>query len=619
MIFFIILLALFTSSSSVHSQETTATITIDAGSPAAAVNPLLLGYSIVFSGNGMWNTKLNDLDPAASLLVKGLAPTIVRFPGGSFSDHYIWEDGIGYHTTAPVAPTASSIPLDTPPRWGTVQKARFTDSAGGPFGDPFSFSHQKGKQLEGVSGLYAAHPAGAEVRPDARAGQPDWVINDYGINEHMKFVQSIGAQALLTANYGTGLDKSGRISPAASLSQRVKRAAAWVAYLNGTPTDSRPLGSDDEGTNWQTVGSWAQKRVARGHPAPYGVHYWEIGNETFGNWEPGFTTARQYATDCMLFATTMKSIDPTIAVGAAGLSAPHGRGDADKVDEWNASVVRIAGDMLDFLVVHPYCPAANRAQVQGSYANSEWFTAVMAGATQTMVNLVGVRAELAAISARGGQLGLAVTEYGIWPAESTDARDYSNLARALHDADVLMQLVAQGAQLEVLLATAWNLHGSNETAAIGYDWPTGARTLRPSYHAFRLMKSSLKQQQVRTRVTSPSFQTNRVANVEPRSEIPLLAAVATIDTQKSKLNLLVLNRSLTDSLTTTFHLKGFLPVPPVQIQTLHGSSIGAHNEDGAPTVETITSQLTYASSSFRYAFPPHSLTSMEFSAGSADP
>ncbi len=132
------------------------------------VNPLFFGHNLVFSGNGLWHTKLNDVDPGAVPFVKNLSPTIVRSPGGNISDLYIWEDGIGYRTTTSVTSTDSSIILEAAPFWGTGQKARFIDSDGGQFGDPFSFTRLAGKQIEGVAGLHATHAAGAQMRLEAR-------------------------------------------------------------------------------------------------------------------------------------------------------------------------------------------------------------------------------------------------------------------------------------------------------------------------------------------------------------------------------------------------------------------------------------------------------------------
>jgi alpha-N-arabinofuranosidase len=609
----LLLLALLLAVPSAHAQNAGASITVEADLPSTTINPLLFGYNVLFSGNGMWNTRLNDLDPAAARLIKTLSPTIARFPGGSISDLYIWEDGLGYRTATPAQPTDSAILLEIAPSWNGLQKARFIDSANGPFGDLFSFTRSTDKRLEGVQGLTAMHPVGAEVRPEAREGQPDWISNAYGIDEHLRFAAQIGAQVIITVNYGTGVDKNGKVATTASLSQRVKRAAAWVAYLNGDPADTRPLGVDEEGTDWQTVAYWAQRRVTRGRAAPYNVHYWEVGNEVYGKWETGHTTARQYATDFTAFSTTMKAVDSTIKVGAVGMSDPHGRGDADSSDEWNATVMRIAGSTFDFVSVHPYYPSANLTQAHGSFANTAWFTAVMAGSQQAMADLQELRTVIAANTSGPERIQLAVTEYGIWPADSHDARDYSNLARALFDADLLLALLQQSSQLGVILATAWNLHGSNETAAFGYDWSTGRRTARPQAHAFQLLRSALKPELVKTTVHGPTFHTARLANVQAKSAIPVLTAVATRGAQKRQLSLLVLNRSLTEIVTAAIHLDGFPVIGTATVQTLRGTDLSANAEGPISTVGVVTSQLTLAPPPFTHTFPPHSVTSIDFS------
>ncbi|MCX6927328.1 MAG: hypothetical protein NT154_29605 [Verrucomicrobia bacterium] len=87
---------------------------------------------------------------------------------------------------------------------------------------------------------------------------------------------NIGARVITTVNYGTG---------------STNEAAAWVAYANGSITNTRSLGLDKFGTNWQTVGYWASLRAAAplGHDdgknflrisrtTPLGFKYWEIGN-----------------------------------------------------------------------------------------------------------------------------------------------------------------------------------------------------------------------------------------------------------------------------------------------------------------------------------------------------
>src|SRR5207247_7474793 len=52
----------------------------------------------------------------------------------------------------------------------------------------------------------------------------------------------------------------------------------WVEYCNGK-ADSR----------------YGSMRVANGHPEPFEVKYWEIGNEIWGDWVRGHTGADTYA------------------------------------------------------------------------------------------------------------------------------------------------------------------------------------------------------------------------------------------------------------------------------------------------------------------------------------
>ena len=587
-------------------------ITVDATVKPGQVNPLLFGQNLLFAGNGLWDPQRNDLDPEARSLLQALAPTIVRFPGGSTADLYLWEDGVGVRTSAPVPARATSIPLDGSPHWEMVTKGRFQDSQGDTSEDSFNFNRLEGNRIMGVIGLKAAHPAGATVRPGVRSGQPDWFSNLYGILEHMKLVRTLGAQSIITVNYGTGLDKLGRLSTSATVSQRARRAAALVAFVNGKPGDTRPLGADEEGNDWQTIGFWAEKRVRQGYPEPLGVRYWEVGNEVYDRHEKGFSTAQQYAQDLVTFARAMKAVDPAIKIGAVGNAFPRGRGDADVADEWNSTVIKQAGDSLDFLIIHPYYPGAGQGAV--AYRSQAWFTAVMAGAQEALADLKEIRSIIAANAAPGKPIEIVVTEYGIWPSESKDARDYVNLGRALYDADLLMGLLKDGAGLGVTLATAWNLHGSNPTAAIRYDWSTGKRVLRPHYYAMELIKNHLEPQLVGVQVSSPTFAVEQVGNVKAHPALPALGALAAISRTGQRLTLLVLNRSLTGPITTTIRLAGFGPQAVAQVRILSGNSASSHNEDNPGAVAPVARRLDNAGPEFDFTFAAHSLTLLEFQA-----
>lgn len=76
----------------------------------------------------------------------------------------------------------------------------------------------------------------------------------YGVDEHMRFCEEIGAKAMYVI---------------AEASEEPQDAADLVEYLNAPNDGSNPGGGVD----------WAAERAKNGHEKPYGVKYFEIGNE----------------------------------------------------------------------------------------------------------------------------------------------------------------------------------------------------------------------------------------------------------------------------------------------------------------------------------------------------
>jgi alpha-L-arabinofuranosidase len=76
---------------------------------------------------------------------------------------------------------------------------------------------------------------------------------DYGPDEFMTFMEQVGAKPNIMMPFVT---------------ETPGDAADWVEYMNGR-----------EGTNPNGGTAWADLRAANGHPAPYRIKWWEIGNE----------------------------------------------------------------------------------------------------------------------------------------------------------------------------------------------------------------------------------------------------------------------------------------------------------------------------------------------------
>jgi alpha-N-arabinofuranosidase len=93
----------------------------------------------------------------------------------------------------------------------------------------------------------------------------------FGTDEYLRLCEQIGAQPWINVNMMSGT---------------VAEATDWMEYCNRSqPTDL------------------ARERAHNGHPAPYGVSYWGIGNEPWGG--GGTTTAGSYLDAYRVFATAM--------------------------------------------------------------------------------------------------------------------------------------------------------------------------------------------------------------------------------------------------------------------------------------------------------------------------
>jgi alpha-N-arabinofuranosidase len=109
--------------------------------------------------------------------------------------------------------------------------------------------------------------------------------NEFGTHEFLRFCQLCGAEPYFAANVGTG---------SAEEFQR------WVEYCNAPP-----------GTT-----TLADERSANGHPQPFGVRYWGVGNESWGC--GGKFTPEDYCGDYRKFTEWVPSYGVRLYLVAAG-------------------------------------------------------------------------------------------------------------------------------------------------------------------------------------------------------------------------------------------------------------------------------------------------------------
>jgi len=135
--------------------------------------------------------------------------------------------------------------------------------------------------------------------------------NDVGIHEYLDLMRLIGSEPYITVNSGLG---------------DVEMALKELEYVNGGPDTKMGL-----------------VRAANGHPEPWGVKFWAIGNEMYGDWQLGHIPLSDYVRKHTQFAVAMKAIDPTVQVVAVGA-----------VGRWSETMLAEASNHMDFISEHFY-------------------------------------------------------------------------------------------------------------------------------------------------------------------------------------------------------------------------------------------------------------------------
>ncbi len=138
--------------------------------------------------------------------------------------------------------------------------------------------------------------------------------NDFGLDEFMTLCQVVGAEPYVVVSSSGDNDD--------------RMAAEEVEYLNGAA--DTPMGA---------------LRAANGHPEPYNVEFWGVGNEM---WD---MPLKEYIERHNRIAEAMRAVDPSIkliAVGGIGFEGLPEGGD------WSQGMLTYSADYMDLISEHIY-------------------------------------------------------------------------------------------------------------------------------------------------------------------------------------------------------------------------------------------------------------------------
>ncbi len=428
--------------------------------------------------------------------------------------------------------------------------------------------------LKAVDARFLRYPGGSTSDDydwsDSMLVMEHTVAGSTSFDTFAAYATSIGAQVVITTNYGTG-------TPA--------MAANWVQYSN------------------------IQKK--------YGFKYWEVGNECYGTWEDDTQALAHdpvtYATRAVQYIQAMKAIDPTIKIGVVcdasedSYSNNYNHMVTNPItgashSGWTPvmlTTMKGLGVLPDFLIFHYY------AQNNGSENDAT----LLQFAPSWSFYSTELRTQLTDyLGTAGAAIELLVTENN--SVDTSPGKQTTSLVNGLYMADSVADLM----QTEFNSLVWWDLHNGQETgnnnSASLYGWrlygdygiESPAHDHYPTYYVMKLMAN---------------FARGGDKVVKATSDTALVSAYSALRTNGT-LSVLLINKSPTVTYTVNLALNGYSPVSAATVYT-YGIPQDMAAQNGTGATDVAVTMISGAGTSFTQSIAPYSVTLLSLSTPTATP
>jgi alpha-N-arabinofuranosidase len=393
--------------------------------------------------------------------------------------------------------------------------------------------------------------------------------NRFGTDEFLALCGRTGWEPMLAVNLGTGTPEEAR---------------DWVEYCNA-PAGTRV----------------ADQRVANGHPDPYGVRLWCLGNEMDGPWQLGHVPARDYAIRAQQAAKLMKDLDPAVRTVACGSSATT----MPTFAEWDREVLRYLGSDADYISLHRY--------VDNHAGDTPDFLAVGASIDRQIEDIDAVCRTVRAETRGRSRAYLCFDEWNVWykNLEMDGAGRFAphlieeiyNLEDALVVAQFLNSFVRHADVVKIAnLAQVVNVIAPLLTR--GDDL-----LVQTIFHPQRMMATRRDGIALRIATDGPDYEGRR------NGRVPYIDASAILDDRR--LHVFCVNRSTDAAAPVSLAVPGTTLGPTVAAELLTGPDAKAANTFDTPGVirpESFT-EVDVDGPTATFELPPLSFAALTFDLG----
>jgi len=381
--------------------------------------------------------------------------------------------------------------------------------------------------------------------------------NQVGTDEWVQLNKEIGIENVLCVNGGTGT---------------ITDAYSWVEYCNA------PVGS-----------FWADKRAEYGHPDPYAIKLWCLGNEVDGApWIIAHKDADDYIKWAVEAAKAMRRSSPGTKLQFVANGSSNYKDNLDWV-EWNWKVIKALYGIADYLSIHRYWDDSK-----------DYYVLLGQRAVDLDEKINAVAGQLKAVASveKKKPMYISVDEW----APPFRGGHLSTLALA----EYFNAFIRHADMVKMTNYTAL-------TSILARDPKTDATYKSPLFYAFKLFSTRCRGEALDTYVDCGTFGTS-----DYYTKIPYLDVSSVYDKATKQVVINVVNRHKTDAIAT-------------DVQSISGSFTGSatvnqiasddienkpYTYDVRDTYAPKSSQVTTNGATLHYTFPAHSFTQIVVSVDS---
>ena len=299
----------------------------------------------------------------------------------------------------------------------------------------------------------------------------------FGLPEFMKLCEEVGAEALITLPPEREFIRSG---------------AGLVAYLNGRRTDIVD----------ERYRKWAELREKDGRQEPWGVTYFEFGNETY----LGSMLAQQYIDNFVDFKRLIENISPNVKLGAV-------LEDSDNVGSgWTYEVVSQLSGVADFFSIHPYIPKITDKEIK-RFGLKKVALSAMASDADLQFRLNEYRRLFDQVGVPP-TTKIAVTEFNGHFVQNEPYPLRFSILNTVHNADFIRVFLKPENRIQ--LAAYWQLVDSYWGMIRLDKRRKGGFSLQSDYLLYALLSDYVFENLVGVSIDSPAYEFEGAGIVSPR-------------------------------------------------------------------------------------------------------